>query len=101
VYYTQPGQNLALGPCDYAAQQADAAKALDIEVFTLGFGVDENCTHEDPGSPWDNVPAVDLLRYMATDDLHFFNEPRSSDLEPIFQVIGAQLATGSRLVPIQ
>jgi hypothetical protein len=42
---------------------------------------------------------VDLLRAMASDQYHFFNEPKTTDLEPIFQVIGTQLATGSRLVP--
>ena len=99
VYYTTPAPGAAMGPCDYAAQQADAAKALDIDVFTIAYGVDENCTHEGAGSPWTNVPAVTLLQYMATDEWHFFNEPLTSDLAPIFQVIGAQLATGSRLVP--
>ena len=101
VYYTTPGQNLALGPCDFAAQQADAAKALDIDVFTIAYGADDSCTHEDAGSPWAGATAQELLQYMATDEWHFFSEPLTSDLAPIFQVIGAQLATGSRLVPTQ
>jgi len=101
VYYTEPGVNIAQGPCDYAAQQADAAKALDIDVFTIAYGVDDVCDNDSPTSPWYNAEAIDLLRYMATDEFHFFNEPLTSDLAPIFQVIGAQLATGSRLVPTQ
>jgi hypothetical protein len=35
---------------------------------------------------------------MATDELHYFNSPRTEDLAPIFETIGAVLATGSRLV---
>ncbi len=88
----------ALGPCDYAMKMASQAKAARIEIFTLGYGVDENCTHENANSPWANRPAVDLLRAMATDSAHFFNAPKTADLDPIFQAIGQQLAGGSRLV---
>jgi hypothetical protein len=35
---------------------------------------------------------------MATDVDHFFNQPSTADLRPIFEVIGYQLAGGSRLV---
>jgi len=105
VYYGPPSS----GPCDYAARQADAAKALNppIEVFTIGYGLNVagtsvcggagNTCECDSGS-WKDRPAAELLQYMATDANHFFNEPSTADLRPIFEVIGAHLASGSRLV---
>lgn len=100
VHYSQPdtSQGTFLGPCDYAEQKADAAKALGIEVFTIAYGADDVCDNDDPSSPWYNATAEELLQAMATDELHYFNTPRTEDLEPIFQIIGSQLATGSRLV---
>jgi hypothetical protein len=94
VYYSS-----ASGPCDYAAQQAEIAKAAGIEVFTIGYGVDEpgNECSADSGA-WSDKDAVDLLEYMATDADHFFNEPSTAQLRPIFEVIGYVLAGGSRLV---
>ena len=46
----------------------------------------------------DSDAGWDLLEYMATDADHFFDEPSTADLRPIFEVIGSQLAGGSRLV---
>ena len=81
---------------------ADEAKAAGIEVFTIGYGVGEEggaggerCG-ADTGA-WSGSPAVDLLENMATDSDHFFNQPSTADLRPIFEVIGSQLAGGSRL----
>lgn len=91
-------QAVSQGPCAYAMKQADAAKAAAIEVFTIAYGADNSCGNDDSSSPWHDRSAVDLLRGMASDDAHFFNEPKTADLEPIFQVIAAQLAGGSRLV---
>jgi hypothetical protein len=88
----------ALGPCDYAYKMAQKAKSYGLEVYTIGYGVDENCTHENSNSPWRNKSAVELLRQMATDDDHFYNQPKSQDLDPVFQAIGAQLAGGSKLI---
>jgi hypothetical protein len=102
VYY-----GAASGPCEYAAQQADIAKDAGIEVFTIGYGLEEagysvcggvgnhcECDH----GVWKDRPATELMEYMATDPDHFFNEPSTADLRPIFEVIGYQLAGGSRLV---
>ncbi len=101
VYYSTPEPGgPVLGPCDYAYQQAEVAKAAGIEVFVIAWGADDRCDYDDPSSPWYRADAVDLLQAMASDEYHFFNEPKTTDLEPIFQVIGTQLATGSRLVPI-
>jgi hypothetical protein len=98
VYHLKNG-----GPCAYAAAQADIARAAGIEVFTIGYGMHDPTNpggivcNEDRGA-WQNVPGYDLLEYMATDSDHFFDEPSTADLRPIFEVIGSQLASGSRLV---
>lgn len=88
----------ALGPCDYAYKIAQQAKGLGIEIFTIGYGVDENCTRDASNSPWYNKPATQLLLQMATDASHFYNQPKTQDLDPVFQAIGVQLAAGSKLV---
>jgi hypothetical protein len=88
----------ALGPCDYANKMATATKAAGIEVYTIAYGADDRCTKDLPASPWYNKTAVELLNAMATDDAHFYNAPRTADLDPIFQAIGMQLAAGSKLV---
>ena len=102
VYYSS-----ASGPCEYAAQQADIAKDAGIEVFTIGYGLEVagysvcggvgNTCECDHGA-WKDRHATELMEYMATDADHFFNEPDTADLRPIFEVIGYQLAGGSRLV---
>jgi hypothetical protein len=86
------------GPCDYAKKMADQAKAAGIEVYVIAYGADDNCTRETSASPWVNKEAVELLNSMATDDAHFFNAPRTADLDPIFEAIGQELARGARLV---
>lgn len=88
----------ALGPCDYASKMASQAKAAGIEVYTIGYGVNENCKNETPASVWSGRSVAELLRTMATDDAHFFNQPKSQDLDPVFQAIGLQLSAGSKLV---
>jgi hypothetical protein len=85
------------GPCDYAANEADIAKALDIEIFTIGFGVaGARCT-EDSGS-WQDVTTVNLLTYMASSPDNVFIEPRGDDLSDVFQEIGRRLSASYRLV---
>jgi hypothetical protein len=86
------------GPCDYAVQQANLAKAAGIEIYMVGWGVDENCTADDTDSPYYNWNITDLMIKMATDANHVYDEPKTTDLEPIFKAIGAQLGGGSRLV---
>jgi hypothetical protein len=100
VSYSSPDPSAGTfsGPCDYANQQATIAKAAGIEVFTIAYGADDECDDEDNGSTWDGAEAEELLQAMATDSNHYFDSPRTEDLEPIFQIIGSQLATGSRLV---
>ena len=101
VYYAPPGS----GPCDYAARQADAAKALNppIEIFTIGYGLNDpakpggnDCL--DSSGPWHNRTGEELMEYIASGPDHFFNEPSTEDLRPIFEVIGSKLASGTYLV---
>jgi hypothetical protein len=92
-----------LGPCHWAAQQADAAKAAGIEIYVIGFGVSttEQCNDfsELSTSPYYNTYSTAFLCSLATDADHCYNEPKTEDLEPVFQEIGAQLvAKGSKLV---
>ncbi len=96
VHYTTQLYN---GPCDYAKHMGDAAIAAGIELYVIAFGVEgDSCSDELPGTTYDGMPAADFLQTVAPDDAHYFNEPRTSDLTPIFQLIGAQLSRSSRLV---
>jgi hypothetical protein len=90
-------------PCEQAAKQLDAAKAAGIEVYTVGYGTEDNSDAgftcgRDTGS-WSGRTAEELLEYGATDGEHFFQEAQGDDLAPVFQVIAQSLAGGSRLVP--
>lgn len=93
----------SLGPCDWAMQQATIAKAAGIEIYAIGFGISssERCYDfaEKPSSPYYSYTASQFLTAIATDSAHFYSEPKSEDLEPIFNAIGSQLTGGSRLVP--
>jgi hypothetical protein len=82
-------------PCRHDGR---AAAAAGYTVYTIAYGADENCQYEDPGSPWANQPADDVIEAMASDPANFLDAPRTSDLDPIFEAIGAELAGGSKLV---
>jgi hypothetical protein len=100
--YHAPGNGM--GPCDYAAHEADRARAAGIEVFTIGYGLHDpgnpggNYCNDDDTGGWANRSGWDLMEYMATDEDHFFDQPSTADLRPIFEVIGSQLAAGAHLV---
>lgn len=105
---TQPGTN----PCQYAVDQANAAKAAGVELFTIGLGIgSKTCDDESAGSTWDGEPVPTLLAAMATsstdncvaggentDGDHFFCEPASADLQDVFLAAAASFAEGSKLV---
>jgi hypothetical protein len=116
VYYTTPG--IAAGPCDYANNQATAAKAAGIEVFTLGYGLEsESCSE---GGAYSSQPASKLLADMATTSLddhghcanqaaadlenadgdHFLCEPTNGDLQPIFAQVAQSLSHGAKLITV-
>ena len=101
VFYADTSSSVNhLGPCDWAVQQADAAKALGIQVFTIGWGVSSSnkCSQDSTSSPYYNMSAANFLRLLATDDAHFYNEPKHTDLDPIFNAIGGLLTQGTRLI---
>lgn len=88
----------ARGPCDYAYKIAQQVKAAGIQLYTVAYGADDSCTQDAPNSPWYNKPATQLIAAMATDADHSFIEPKTSDLEPIFQLIGVQLGGSVKLI---
>jgi hypothetical protein len=119
IYYETPGA--ALGSCDYAAQKATAAKNDDVEIFTIGFGVESEVCEYDSGFPYNGSPATTLLANMATDSQddnggcasptaidaenadgdHFLCEAKDgSSLEEVFAAAAEILITGSKLVPV-
>jgi IPT/TIG domain/Putative Flp pilus-assembly TadE/G-like len=121
----QPNNAVGSGPnyCKLASDAAAAAKAKDIEIFTIGFGLDA-ASGGDPACPdtsgaWKGKTATALLASMATapiagsttcsaaentDDDHFYcigKTGASTDLSNIFKAAAAQLAKGkSRLVQL-
>jgi hypothetical protein len=98
--------------CWYAARMAQVAKDAEIEIFTIGFGVEsgaERCA-DDRGPYRNNARATALLADMAsggaddncrsgnteaenTDGDNFFCEPKSGDLSELFIAAAAQLAS--------
>ncbi len=88
----------ATGPCDYAAKVAQQVKSLGIELYTIAYGADDLCSRDKVGTYWYNKPATELLRAIATDPAHAYLEPKTGDLDAIFQAVGQQLASGSSLV---
>jgi len=86
------------GPCDWAAYWADQANALGIELYIIAWGATDKCSFDDSNSAYYYMDADEFLESLASDSFHFFNEPKSVDLEPIFYSIGSQLTGGSRLI---
>lgn len=104
-------------PCRYAFDMAQKAKNAQIEIFTIGFGVEgggNQCA--DNVAPYNNVPVTQLLADMATqpsvdncaagsteleniDGDHFFCEPKTDSLKEVFLTVAARLvSSGSKLV---
>jgi hypothetical protein len=89
------------GPCDWARQQATRATGLGIIIDTIAFGVTGSCDSsngETASSSFNNISSVNFLKLLATGASHFYNTPETTDLTAIFNSIGSQLASGSRLV---
>jgi hypothetical protein len=114
----QANQPVPQPPCQYAYNQASAAKSADVEIFTIAFGV-EGAKCDESGSPYHNVLATRLIANMATDSVdetgcdnlaeaavenadpdHFLCQPKSGDLEPLFKKAAEALATGSKLINV-
>ena len=118
IFETDGQPNAAVGPgpnyCALASAAATAAKAQNIEIFTIGFGLDA-ASGGDPACPdtsgaWKGKTATALLDNMATqpkvgtttcddtennDDDHFYcigKTGASTDLSKIFKA--AAIAAG-------
>jgi Flp pilus assembly protein TadG len=89
----------AMNPCQYAVDSAQALKNQGIEIFTIGYGIAGEYCECDNGT-WKNKPARDLLKAMATDQYHYFEEPKGSSLTSVFQQIGVKMVTDLRLVSV-
>jgi hypothetical protein len=119
AHYTTPPP--FVGSCNYAKQKADAAQSAEIEIFTIGFGVESEVCQYDNGSPYQGAVVADLLADMATssandhgncastsaidaenaDGDHFLCEAKDgSSLAPIFKQAAEILASGSKMVPV-
>ena len=121
----QPNTGVAAGPnyCALSNAAATAAKAQNIEIFTIGFGLDA-ASGGDPACPdtsgtWKGKTATAVLASMATSPIvgtttcdatenndgdHFYcigKTGASTDLSNIFKAAAAALAKGgSHLVQL-
>jgi hypothetical protein len=102
-------------PCQEADEQATLAKSSDIEIYTIGFGIETERCSVDSDAPYANMRVSTFLARMATnsdddgcssaserdnensDRDHFFCEAKSEDLTPIFARIAEDLTQGYRL----
>ena len=111
--------NLTQNYCEEALTAASTAKAAGIEMFTVGFGLDNESSHicEDTTGFWVGKTASTLLAAMATDstadgcpgnenvdDDHYFCVPKTSgastDLSDIFLRAVDSLSSHSRLIKV-
>ena len=99
--------------CREAVEVAAAAKAQGIEVYTVGFGVDDVSCEDPVGTPWYRGQTTTMLAAMATDSVddgctdaenddgdHYYCLPRSGDLSDVFKKAVIQLTSHSRLVKL-
>jgi Flp pilus assembly protein TadG len=105
------------GPCNYLNQQATQAKAANVTIYTIAYGLDSppvKCT--DPGGPFFGKFATQNLAAAATnsfDDLpggcaatenkdgdNYFCAPGSSDLDPVFRAVAQTSIKKSRLLDV-
>jgi hypothetical protein len=87
-------------PCEYAVDKAQDAKDLGIEIYAVGYGVEDDDANRcvcDNGA-WKNASAREVLQAMATDEDHYFEEPKGGDLTAVFEEIAWRLVTDIRLV---
>jgi hypothetical protein len=99
--------------CQEAVDVAAATKAQGIELYTVGFGVDDVACEDPSGTPWYRGQTTTMLATMATDSTHdgctdaenddgdhYFCLPRSGDLSDVFRKAIVQLTAHSRLVKL-
>jgi len=104
--------------CSYANSMANVVKDQDIEIFTIGYGIEsERCV--DWWGGYRSARVTKLLADMATDssDDHghclteeaieaentdgdnFLCKPRGGDLQEVFKAAAIALSTGIKLIP--
>lgn len=108
-----PGSN----PCQYANERATFVKDEDIEIYTIGYGVQGLTCQFDSGA-YRTVLVTSLLAGMATDSSddkghcanssareaenndgdHFLCQAEGDDLEAVFVTAASALAPGVRLI---
>jgi hypothetical protein len=104
-------------PCEYANDRATVVKNADVEIFTIGYGIQSEHCNDDSG-PYDYERVTELLADMATDSAddqghcdttgeidaenndgdHFLCQAKGSDLEIVFVTAAESLVTGIRLI---
>ncbi len=104
-------------PCKYANDRATVVKSNDIEIYTIGYGIQsENCN--DASGAYHSAQVTALLADMATDSAddhghcsnatniaaenadgdHFLCQAKGSDLQGVFLTAAGDLAPGVRLI---
>ena len=104
--------------CAAANTAATNAKALGIEIYTVGFGLDSTTVCPDTAGAFKSKLASTLLASMSgtssgasvdngctaaenTDGDQFFCEPKSGDLSSVFKYVASSIAqTGAILVQL-
>jgi hypothetical protein len=99
--------------CREAVEVAATTKGEGIELYTVGFGVDDVSCEDPAGTPWYRGETTNMLAAMATDSTHdgctdaenddgdhYFCLPRSGDLSDVFRKAVVQLTSHSRLVKL-
>ncbi len=97
--------------CNAANNTARDAKALGIEIFTIGFGIgNERCPtqrdNDDESADWANDLVSTLLASMAspntsTSPQHFWDAPDAATLKAAFYQIAISISgTGAKLIQL-
>ncbi len=99
-YSPTPGNNDM--PCHDAVAQADRARSFGIQVFTIGYALNEgsanSCT-KNSGASESGVTARQAIEQMADDPDHFYEKQTAGDVTDLFQAIGHSITSGgTRLV---
>ncbi len=105
--------------CQYAYDMASVVKDEDIEIFTIGYGIENvKCGDYYWYSDYSNTRVTELLADMATnsyddhghcstssainlensDGDHFLCQPKGGDLELVFRAAAAALSTDIKLI---
>jgi Flp pilus assembly protein TadG len=98
-YTPTPGNNLR--PCHDAVGQAAVAKAAGIEVYTIGYNLNDGdadtCyANNIPNNRADVEAGIDArstLQQMASDPSHYYEKPTAGEVTSIFNAIGHSITS--------